>query len=112
MLIYGSSDIGGRLLGLIDDDPELQLRRYNGVRVIGDFSQLEVLIAAGRVDELIISTQKLEQLRRQKLAEACRRRRVTLSQFRTAMEPLPEAVVVAQRHAPVAAAIGPRQVSG
>ncbi len=112
MLIYGSSDIGDRVLGLIDDDPALRLRRYNGVRVIGDFSQLEVLIAAGRVDEVIISTRKLERERRQKLAEACRRQRVKLSQLRIAMEPLPEAVVVAQRHAPVAAAIGPRQVSG
>jgi UDP-GlcNAc:undecaprenyl-phosphate GlcNAc-1-phosphate transferase len=112
MLIYGSSDIGGRLLGLIDDDPALQLRRYNGVRVIGDFTQLEVLIAAGRVDEVIISTQKLERPRRQKLAEACRKRRAKLSQFKIAMEPLPEAVVVAQRYAPVVAVIGPRQVSG
>ena len=112
MLIYGSSDIAGRLLGLIDDDPALQLRRYNGVKVIGDFTQLEVLIAAGRIDEIIISTQKLERPRRQKLAEACRKRRVKLSQFKIAMEPLPEAVVVAQRHAPMTAVIGPRQVSG
>ena len=112
MLIYGASDIGGRLLGLIDDDPALRLRRYNGVRVIGDFSRLEVLIAAGRIDEVVISTQKLERLRRQKLAEACRRRRVKLSLFKIAMEPLPEAIVVAQRHAPVAAVVGSRQVSG
>ncbi len=92
--------------------PAMQPRRYNGVKVIGDFSHLEVLIATGRIDEVIISTRKLERVRRQKLADACRKRRVKLSQLRIVLEPLPEAIVASQRHAPVAAAIEPRQLSG
>jgi len=112
MLIHGSPELTGRLLGLIDDDPALRLGRCHGVRIIGDFAQLEILIAGGRVGEVIISTQKIEHRRRQKLAEACRRRQVKLSQLKIAFEPLPEAVVPVQRNGVAAGLPEPQQVLG
>jgi len=112
MLIHGSPELTGRLLGLIDDDPALRLGRCDGVRIIGDFAQLEQLIAGGRVGEVIISTPKIEHRRRQRVAEACRRRQVKLSQLKIAFEPLPEAVVLAPRNGVAAGPPEPQQVLG
>ena len=112
MLIHGSPELTVRLLGLIDDDPALRLGRCHGVRIIGDFAQLEILIAGGRVGEVIISTPKIEHRRRQKLAELCRRRQVKLSQLKIAFEPLPEAVVMAPRNGVAAGLPEPQQVLG
>lgn len=54
--ILRNPDLGYRVMGLIDDDPYMTGRSIHGVKVLGSSEQLEELLAANKVEGLIITT--------------------------------------------------------
>jgi UDP-GlcNAc:undecaprenyl-phosphate GlcNAc-1-phosphate transferase len=85
VLIYGAGD-GGELLlrelinnrelglhpvGFVDDDPQKQGRMIHGVKVLGPLERLQTLASEQQVDELVISTGKLEAERSEMVSQLC-----------------------------------------
>jgi UDP-GlcNAc:undecaprenyl-phosphate GlcNAc-1-phosphate transferase len=84
-LIYGAGD-GGELLlrelqnnhrlglypvGFVDDDPQKRGRLIHGVRVLGPGEELPRILAEEQVDEVLVSTEKVDDTRRAWVAKVC-----------------------------------------
>ncbi|HSL70769.1 MAG TPA: nucleoside-diphosphate sugar epimerase/dehydratase [Longimicrobiales bacterium] len=67
------SPVGYRLLGFVDDDPELQNLVICGVEVLGTVAELDRIAKATGADELLISTNWSDQQSLRKTIEACQR---------------------------------------
>jgi UDP-GlcNAc:undecaprenyl-phosphate/decaprenyl-phosphate GlcNAc-1-phosphate transferase len=100
ILIYGAGD-GGELLlrelmqnrdhglqavGFVDDDPQKHGRVIHGVRVLGALDRLGHLINQERVDELVVSTARLSEVRTEQLAQVCRDAGLRYRRMRIALE--------------------------
>jgi UDP-GlcNAc:undecaprenyl-phosphate GlcNAc-1-phosphate transferase len=100
ILIYGAGD-GGELLlrelmqnrnlglqpvGFVDDDPQKHGRMIHGVRVLGALDRLGQLVDQERVDEVLVSTAKLDDAHNQLLNELCRTSGLTYRRMRIALE--------------------------
>jgi UDP-GlcNAc:undecaprenyl-phosphate/decaprenyl-phosphate GlcNAc-1-phosphate transferase len=100
VLIYGAGD-GGELLlrelmqnrelglwpvGFVDDDPQKQGRVIHGVRVLGSLERLVEVAKEQRVDEVVISTAKLEMGRSEQLDAFCRDNGLRARRMRIALE--------------------------
>jgi UDP-GlcNAc:undecaprenyl-phosphate GlcNAc-1-phosphate transferase len=100
VLIYGAGD-GGELLlrelmqnrelglnpvGFVDDDPQKEGRLIHGVRVLGSIERLAELVDREQVEELVISTSKLESQRSEKLDVLCREAGLRYRRMRIALE--------------------------
>ena len=111
VLVYGAG-AGGALLvrvlledaalglcpvGLIDDDPAKRRLRVEGVPVIGAFTQLDALLAEGRISEVIVSIRALDRTRLAEAAAICKGRDVTIRAMRFALDEI--GPIPAIRHA-------------
>jgi UDP-GlcNAc:undecaprenyl-phosphate GlcNAc-1-phosphate transferase len=100
VLIYGAGD-GGELLlrelmqnrelglnpvGFVDDDPQKEGRLIHGVRVLGSLERLVELVGREKVDEVVISTGKLESQRSEQLDVLCREAGLRYRRMRIALE--------------------------
>jgi UDP-GlcNAc:undecaprenyl-phosphate GlcNAc-1-phosphate transferase len=100
VLIYGAGD-GGELLlrelqnnhdlglypvGFVDDDPQKVGRVIHGVRVLGPLEQLGELAGSARVDELVISTNRLGAERSEQVARLCATAGLNCRRMRIALE--------------------------
>jgi len=100
VLIYGAGDAGELLVrelqnnhdlgllpvGFLDDDPQKVGRMIHGVRVLGAFERLSELAQNEHVDEVVISTVKLDEQRRAALATLCQTAGVACRQMRISLE--------------------------
>lgn len=100
VLVYGAGD-GGELLvrelqnnrqlgllpvGFIDDDPQKNGRIIHGVRVIGPASELVRILAEERIEEVVVSTPRVEQERLVEVERACTTRGLSCRRMRIALE--------------------------
>jgi UDP-GlcNAc:undecaprenyl-phosphate GlcNAc-1-phosphate transferase len=100
VLIYGAGD-GGELLlrelsnnhahglvpvGFLDDDPQKAGRLIHGVRVLGPGEQLPRLLTEERIDEVLISTERMEEERLRWVSEVCGERGLGCRRMRIALE--------------------------
>jgi UDP-GlcNAc:undecaprenyl-phosphate GlcNAc-1-phosphate transferase len=100
ILIYGAGD-GGELLlrelqnnrdlgllpiGFLDDDPQKQGRVIHGVRVLGSSLRLPELVGAQKVEEVLISTSRLEAERDAEVARQCALAGVHCRRLRISLE--------------------------
>jgi UDP-GlcNAc:undecaprenyl-phosphate GlcNAc-1-phosphate transferase len=85
ILIYGAGD-GGALaaremlhdaelgrspVAFLDDDPAKRGRRIRGVPVLGGAERIEELLAAQRIDEVVVASRKIPPERIRRVASAC-----------------------------------------
>jgi UDP-GlcNAc:undecaprenyl-phosphate GlcNAc-1-phosphate transferase len=100
VVIYGAGDAGELLLrelqnnrelglipvGFIDDDPQKHGRVIHGVRVLGPPAELSSLIEAQRVEEVVVSTTKVDAVRLEAVAEMCRSSGLGYRRMRIALD--------------------------
>jgi UDP-GlcNAc:undecaprenyl-phosphate/decaprenyl-phosphate GlcNAc-1-phosphate transferase len=101
LVIYGSGDVGAtvvrdllsrtaggyRLLGFIDDDPDMARARMQGYPVLGDFSSLVSLVSNGAVD-IVVITRLIDADRLEILQALCAEHRVSLSRLHFELDQL------------------------
>src|SRR5262249_28157665 len=83
-ILSGSSE--NRIVGFIDDDPRKSGIRVMGYPVLGGFSALMVLLKAGSIDAVVISSRRLAPERVNNLELACGEHNVELSRLRVGFE--------------------------
>jgi UDP-GlcNAc:undecaprenyl-phosphate GlcNAc-1-phosphate transferase len=102
LVIYGAGDGGSivcrelmtskteqyGMVGFIDDDPAKHKTRVHGFAVIGGLDALTQLIAAGGVDDVVISIREIELAKVKHLEELCSREGVTLRRIQLTLEPI------------------------
>jgi FlaA1/EpsC-like NDP-sugar epimerase len=86
-LLKGGSD-GYRMLGFIDDDPDMARKRIQGYPVLGDFASLESLIANGAVDSVVITTRLIDVNRLERLKTICEAHQVSLARLHVQLDHL------------------------
>jgi UDP-GlcNAc:undecaprenyl-phosphate GlcNAc-1-phosphate transferase len=102
LVIYGAGDGGSivcrelmtskteqyGMVGFIDDDPAKHKTRVHGFTVIGGLDALTNLIAAGGVDDVVISIREIELAKVKHLEDLCSREGVTLRRIQLTLEPI------------------------
>jgi UDP-GlcNAc:undecaprenyl-phosphate GlcNAc-1-phosphate transferase len=100
LVVYGAGDGGSivsrelmtskteqyAMVGFIDDDPAKYKTRVHGFPVIGGLDTLAKLIAAGRVDDVVISIRTIEPARVKHLEGLCTQHGVTLRRIQFTLE--------------------------
>lgn len=76
---YLNRDAACRMLGFVDDDPDMARRRIQGYPVLGDYASLVSLIANGAVDRVLVATNLIDVARLAALRDLCEDHRVALS---------------------------------
>ncbi len=66
------------IIGLIDDDLELSLNTIMGIKVLGTVNELDEIVNKLKVDEILISTNKISDQKMQKVLKTVSRTRVKL----------------------------------
>src|SRR5690606_19359661 len=79
---------GCRMLGFIDDDPEMARVRLQGYPVLGAYPTLIALIERGGVDSVVITTPAIDGDRLEELKASCGRHGVSLSRLQLALSRL------------------------
>lgn len=94
-----SKDHNYKVIGFIDDEPNMQYRIINGVRVLGDLTDLEILLPLYRIEEVFISgsIKSIEQAKR--IQDLCRQYFVVLTSF-VPKEAKPLPLIFPQRPSP------------
>jgi UDP-GlcNAc:undecaprenyl-phosphate GlcNAc-1-phosphate transferase len=69
---------GVRCIGFIDDDPDRHRRSIGDYPILGGYEALALLVAAGRVDQIVISTRKIDEVRINEILRFCKDRDVVL----------------------------------
>ena len=77
-----------RCLGFIDDDPNKRGRSLGDYPVLGDYATLASLVASGRIDQIVISTRKIDEVRINELLHVCEGRPVALYRLNFNLERL------------------------
>ena len=77
-----------RLLGFVDDDPNLARRRVQGYPVLGDYTSLVSLITNGAVDSVVISTALIDVSRLEELQVLCGANQVSLARVHFKLDQL------------------------
>jgi lipopolysaccharide/colanic/teichoic acid biosynthesis glycosyltransferase len=94
-LIWGTGDLGlwclryleqcsnprYEVVGFIDDDPSLQYKRLDGLRVLGDHHHLEVLVQLYHIQDIFVALSQIPPGRLERVQELCHRLNLTLSRF-------------------------------
>jgi UDP-GlcNAc:undecaprenyl-phosphate GlcNAc-1-phosphate transferase len=100
VLIYGAGDAGELLLremrnnlhlqytpvGFVDDDPFKKGKVIHGLRVFGGNGNLRQVCDEQRVEEILISSSKIEEARVRQLQRDCEEARITLKRMRIEIE--------------------------
>ena len=100
VLIYGAGDAGELLLremrnnlqlqytpvGFVDDDPHKKGKVIHGLRVFGGNGQLRRICEEQHVEEVLISSSKIEEERVRKILNDCEEARITLKRMRIEIE--------------------------
>jgi UDP-GlcNAc:undecaprenyl-phosphate/decaprenyl-phosphate GlcNAc-1-phosphate transferase len=86
-LLKGGAE-GYRMLGFIDDDPDMARKRIQGYPVLGDFASLESLIANGAVDSVVITTRLIDVNRLERLKTICAAHQVSLARLHVQLDHL------------------------
>ena len=102
LVIYGAGDGGSivsrellsskaepcAMVGFIDDDPAKHKTRVHGFSVIGGMDALTRLIAAGAVDDVVISIRDIDPRKVKQLGDLCSQHGVTLRRIQFTFEHL------------------------
>jgi UDP-GlcNAc:undecaprenyl-phosphate GlcNAc-1-phosphate transferase len=83
-----NSGVGLRPLGFVDDDPNLKGRTLNRVPVLGASSDLTRIMDLYPVSALVISSDKIDGERLERMISLCREREVSVLRGRVRIEPL------------------------
>src|SRR5206468_8939729 len=100
VLIYGAGDAGELLLrellnnhvlsyapvGFVDDDPLKKGKVIHGLRVLGGNGHLRQVCEDQKVEEILISSSKIEEARVRQLQRDCEEARITLKRMRIEIE--------------------------
>ena len=101
-IVYGAGDGGTfavrellsrhnevvRIVGFIDDDPHKIGSRVQGYRVMGGVDTLVLMIGAGDVDSVIVSSNHIAPDRLRAVATACAAQNIAVSRLRVGLEEL------------------------
>jgi UDP-GlcNAc:undecaprenyl-phosphate GlcNAc-1-phosphate transferase len=83
-----NAKVGLRPIGFLDDDPGLQGRTLNRVPVLGSSGELGSILDMHPVASLVISSDKINGERLERVIRLCREREVTVLRGRVRIEPL------------------------
>jgi UDP-GlcNAc:undecaprenyl-phosphate GlcNAc-1-phosphate transferase len=86
-LLAGTAE-GYRLLGFIDDDPNMARKRMQGYPVLGDYASLVSLVSNGAVDSVVITTRLIDVNRLRELQALCARHQVSLARLNFTLDHL------------------------
>src|SRR5262249_4003217 len=98
--IYGAGDAGELLvremwnndslglvpIGFVDDDPTKKGKLIHGIRVMGTSASLADLLPELEVQEIVISSEKVDEARLTAVADLCKRQAVPFRRARFALE--------------------------
>ena len=73
-------------MGFLDDDPQKHGRVIHGLRVLGSVERLGDLANQGRVDEIVISTDKIDSGRTSRLGEMTASQGIRTRRMRIALD--------------------------
>jgi len=93
-----SSQPSYEVIGFIDEEPKMQNRRLDGLRVLGDHHHLEVLAKLYKIQEIFIAGPVSTQTQMEKAQQTCKNFSITLKRFlprTTEKIPLDEALATA-----------------
>jgi lipopolysaccharide/colanic/teichoic acid biosynthesis glycosyltransferase len=76
-----SQDINYQVMGFIDEDSHLQYKNINGIRVIGNLTDLEILLPLYKIDEVFIADSIKQPEQGIRVQKICRKNFVTLTSF-------------------------------
>jgi UDP-GlcNAc:undecaprenyl-phosphate GlcNAc-1-phosphate transferase len=75
-------------IGFMDDDPAKRRLRIEGLRVLGGISELEAVLARYKPNEVIVSTERIDDARLSVIEASCRGRNVHLRRLNLGLEEL------------------------
>jgi FlaA1/EpsC-like NDP-sugar epimerase len=79
-LLSGQGEVY-KMVGLIDDNPDMAKTKILGYPVVGDYDALEPLIINGGVDIVVLSTRLIEGERLNRLKALCSPHQVSLARL-------------------------------
>jgi FlaA1/EpsC-like NDP-sugar epimerase len=79
-LLSGQGEVY-KMVGLIDDNPDMAKTKILGYPVVGDYDALEPLIINGGVDIVVLSTRLIEGERLNRLKALCSQHQVSLARL-------------------------------
>jgi UDP-GlcNAc:undecaprenyl-phosphate/decaprenyl-phosphate GlcNAc-1-phosphate transferase len=79
---------GYRILGFVDDDPNMARTRIQGYPVLGDYVSLVSLVSNGAVDSVIIVASLIDMERLSRLEALCVEHQVSLARLHFKLDPL------------------------
>jgi UDP-GlcNAc:undecaprenyl-phosphate/decaprenyl-phosphate GlcNAc-1-phosphate transferase len=86
--LMGRSGGGYRILGFVDDDPNMAHMRVQGYPVLGDYLSLASLVSNGAVDSVIIAASLIDVKRLDDLQALCVEHQVSLSRLHFKLDEL------------------------
>jgi UDP-GlcNAc:undecaprenyl-phosphate GlcNAc-1-phosphate transferase len=86
--LVGRSPVRYRMLGFVDDDPQMARTRIQGYPVLGDFASLVSLIANGAVDAVVITAPVIDVNRLEQLKDLCSEHQVSLARLHFTLDQL------------------------
>jgi FlaA1/EpsC-like NDP-sugar epimerase len=86
--LVGRSPVRYRMLGFVDDDPQMARTRIQGYPVLGDFASLVSLIANGAVDAVVITAPLIDVNRLEQLKDLCSEHQVSLARLHFTLDQL------------------------
>jgi len=86
--LLGQTSEGYRMVGFVDDDPNLARAHMQGYPVLGDFEALLGLVATDAVDTVVVTTELVTPERLDRLRTACEANGVMLARLPWRLEPI------------------------
>jgi UDP-GlcNAc:undecaprenyl-phosphate GlcNAc-1-phosphate transferase len=86
--LLGRSKDGYRMLGFVDDDPNMARTRIQGYPVLGDYASLVSLVSNGAVDSVVVTAPVIDVERLEKLQALCTEHQVSLARLHFKLDQL------------------------
>jgi UDP-GlcNAc:undecaprenyl-phosphate GlcNAc-1-phosphate transferase len=86
--LLGRSQEGYRMLGFVDDDPNMARTRIQGYPVLGDYASLVSLVSNGAVDSVVVTTPVIDVERLEELQALCTAHQVSLARLHFKLDQL------------------------
>jgi UDP-GlcNAc:undecaprenyl-phosphate GlcNAc-1-phosphate transferase len=97
--ILQDASAGLQPIGFIDDDPQKQRMRLEGIPVLGDRDDLAAIVERHDIAEIVISIRNLEPSRLTDLLQECQRLGITLRRMRFSIDEVRPPTIVRRNHA-------------
>jgi len=84
--IFNNKELGLSPVGFIDDDPAKIGKKIHGVPIMGDFGALHNIVKQKGIEEIIISTVKIKNVRMEHIAKFCKENNIRLRKLAIKLE--------------------------